>query len=781
MLVWIAAAFSSGIAIGDWLALGTASSLFLVIAASGALIFARIFERQVGIPALLLAASLGAASQGARPRAPPGLVDGLPWTVEGELLQTERSFGRTRVLIDLVAVERGELRRSATGRVAVSLDGDPVEQLLPGDRVRFLQSLHVPRGFANPGAPDAARRAATDGVMAVTGLHDPAALIRLAGDSGGPLRRIARWRARLLDAIRRHLDGERRALVASLVVGDRGEIARALDDDFRTAGVSHVLSVSGLHLAVAAWLFYTGLVRLLLRLGLGLGRPVRRFAAAAALPAIVVYTFLTGAQVATVRACVVAIVWLAAVALDRRATAAGALALAALGVLLASPLELFDPSFQLSFAAALGTSLLSLPLSSGPTAGPGLRFVRWTARLCVASLAAIAATLPIGAFHFSQVAPMGMLSNLVVVPLAELGIVPIGLCGAVLAALPGGGWPGGLLLQLAGCGAAWMAGFVRWFAGWAPSWHVATPGAVEIVAWYGALVCLALGGRWRRWALLCAFIVAASVTGHALSRHFSTTLRATFLDVGQGDACVLELPRGHAVVIDGGGSFDPSFDPGREVVAPFLWRRGIRRIDLVVMSHPHPDHANGLPSLVDQFAVGEIWTNGQESRLPALLKLHEAATKRGVPFGTPRALSIGGVALRPLAPLDEHGQVAPDAAWGENDNSLVLEVAYRGRKLLFTGDVEREAESRLATGPVDVVKVPHHGSRTSSTPPLVDATHPSLAVISVGERNRWGFPAPSVVARWTGAGARLLRTDRDGAVIVSVDGSGALGEETVLK
>jgi competence protein ComEC len=787
MLVWIAAALSAGIALGDALGVRPFAALLVGLLLGAALVAARLAERWVGVASLGVGLALGLGAQAARPRAPPALVDGLPWTVEGEVVRApERSFGRSRVVLELVAVERGQRRREAEGRVAVTLNGDPLEPLLPGDRVRFVAPLRVPRGFANPGAPDLARRAAADGVVAVAGLHDAAALARLAVEVRPSLRRgVAAWRARLAAAIGERLAGVQRALVESLVVGDRGAIDHPLDDAFRDAGVSHVLSVSGLHLAVAAFLFYVGLTRLLVRVPrLARGRPVRRWAAAAGLPAVVIYTLLTGAEVATVRACVVALVYFAAVALDRRTTSLGALAVAALVVLLASPLELFDPSFQLSFAAALGTGLLGTRWSpKGSGGGFALRLLRWGLRLCAASAAAILATLPIGAFWFSQVSPMGILSNLVVVPLAELGIVPIGLLGAVLSLVPGLGWLGGALLHVAGWGAAAMAGFVRWFAAWAPSWHVAAPSFVEIVAWYAGLLGLVAGGRrGRRVALSCALVVLASFGVGALATRLSTTTTATFLDVGQGDACVIELPHGRAAVIDGGGSFDPDFDPGREVLAPFLWRRGIRRIDLLVLSHPHPDHANGLPFVVENFAVGEIWTNGQESHLAALERLRAAAAGHGVRMATPRTVEIGGARLRPLAPFDDQGRLAADPTLGENDNSLVVELTWGGRRLLFTGDVEREAEALLAPrlAGADVVKVPHHGSRTSSTEPLVQATRPALAVISVGERNRWGFPHPSVLARWREVGARVLRTDVDGAVSVSLGRGGALSVDTVL-
>ena len=226
------------------------------------------------------------------------------------------------------------------------------------------------------------------------------------------------------------------------------------------------------------------------------------------------------------------------------------------------------------------------------------------------------------------------------------------------------------------------------------------------------------------------------------------------------------------VVIDGGGSFDPAFDPGEQVLAPFLWRQGIRHIDLIVLSHPHPDHANGLGFLVENFAVGEVWTNGQPTTQPGTVRLLAAAAQRGVPVRLPRPLELAGVRLVPLT-----GMSGADPAASENDNSLVLALEYAGRRLLFAGDLEADGEAALlATGGLraDVLKVPHHGSRTSSTEPFVAAVHPSLAVISVGERNRWGFPNPAVVARYLAAGARVLRTDTDGAVAVSLSADGKL-------
>ena len=784
----VAIALAIGIAVGEWLAVPPAIAALAAGAMAGLMTLAARRDRWFGVAALGLAASIGVlAAAGARPRPPPGLVDGRRWVAEGIVADTpERTANGTRVPIDLVAVERDGQRRAVEARVLVALDGPPLELLLPGDRVRVPVELRRPRGFVNPGAPDAARRAAADGIVAVGSAH-AAALSRLdVPPRAGVARAIAAWRARMLAEVRVRLDGDARALVESLVLGDRGDIQKPLDDAFRVAGVYHVLSVSGLHLAIAAFLFYVGLRRLLVLVpALAAARPVQRWAAMAALPAIWAYTMLTGAQVATVRCCIVAFAWLGAVIARRRTTAAQALAIAALVVLCASPLELFDPSFQLSFAAAAGTSFLARRWSPAGSGGPlWKRLGRWALRMCAASAAAIVATEPIGAWHFAQVTPAGVVSNIVVVPLAELGVVPVGLAGCIAASahLP----VAGLLLQVAGWLSRAMAVFTVWFARVAPAWHVPAPNLVEIVAWYVALIAIAARGRRAlRVVVACALVLAASAGWRAGSRAASQTVTATFLDVGQGDACVVELPHGRVMVVDGGGSFDPRFDPGQQVIAPFLWRRGIRRIDLIVLSHPHPDHANGLATLVEQFAVGEVWTNGEETKQPGTVALLAAAARRHVPLGRPRPIALGGATVRPLWPSDDAGALAADPARSENDNSLVVAVGWRGRTVLFAGDVEAEGEAAVIAraGPsiaADVVKVPHHGSKTSSTAPFVAATHPSVAVISVGERNRWGFPNPGVTARWRGAGARVWRTDRDGGVTVTVDRRGRVAAEGSL-
>ncbi len=716
----------------------------------------------------------------------------------------------------------------------VSVRGPLREALYPGDPVLLRARPRSPQGFANPGAPDPLRRAAADGIQAVSSV-EPAVLMRLSDDDMAlraaprPITArlshdIADLRTRLDAFLRTRLaadpdaeGGTAYALVASLVLGERAALSQAdarrkergrptLDSTFRDAGIYHVLSVSGLHLAVAAYLFYRGLTFLLLRVPpLARRLPVRRLAAAAALPATLFYTLLTGAEVATVRAACVAALYFLAVLCGRRARLPEALAAAALFLLHpgAAPLFLFDPSLQLSLAAALGTTCLRPLRVFAPAclcAAPDLlsRTARGALRLSEATVAAILATAPICALHFAQFQAAGVLGNLLAAPLGELLVVPLGLFGALLGQFAPAA--GNLLVSAAGASALAMAGLAEEIAGLGLSFYVPAPGTMVLILYAAALLLLARGRRAFLWPL------AGSLGLYAAAWLLPPgALLATFLDVGQGDAAVVEAPGGGVLVIDAGGlpvpalpiSGDP-FDPGERVVAPYLHLRGHRHIDLLIASHPHPDHIAGMAALLEAFTVGELWTawppegpatSGGEHPDPAFQRLLAAAARRGVPVTRPRPLTIGGLHIQPIAPCaGPPCAITPYTGLRHNDNSLVLRLSYAGRTLLFPGDIELPGELLLLDAhdrglPVsaDLLKVPHHCSRTSSSESLLREVAPRVAVCSLGLRNQYGFPAREVVARYQQAGVALFRTDQAGAVQAVVTPGGDLILDTTRR
>jgi len=700
---------------------------------------------------------------------PPGTIaddridDRIEGVVDGAPIETRHGYG---ALVD-------------TGATDVWVWTDVA--VVPGERIAAIGKLRTPRGMLDPGAPRQATHAPFE--LAATSLER-------RGVEPGVRARVwrwamatqARWAARIDDAVGNRRDRGGAAL-RGIVTGDRGDVPDELDQRWRVCGIFHALSVSGLHLAVVAGLAFALLRRLAASSPWGGRIRPARWAAPPALVLAIAYTLVTGAQIATLRALLVVAIVLVAQMLDRPVRLVDALGITAIVVLACRPADLGDPSFQLSFVAALALAL-------SPQLSPALtrrgRVTRWLARGIATSLWVAIATAPVTAYHFHQVAAGGVIGNLVLTPILELVALPLGLVGLVV----GAAWPalGAVLLRIA----AWTVGLVDQLAGVlariTPVGTIAVASAVVMAA----LVALSLWlvARPRGRGSVLAWIAMCVVWTCATSRPAPGVLRVTFLDVGQGDAAMIELPDGAVWLVDAGGL------PGRrDLAAASATGRAIDRtleaygrdaIELAIISHPHPDHYLGLAALT--VPVTELWTAaGDESPAieprAALPSFGTIAKTLGAPITHPplgRARTEAGVELLVWAPryrdLDGERE-AIDPVRTVNDNSLVVEVRYAGRSIVFAGDLEAEGEAEVVAaglGHVDVVKVAHHGSPTSSSPDFVTATHPEVAVISCGVANAFGFPSAAVVDRWRAAGASVERTDVAGAITVTISATGRL-------
>ncbi|HTR56282.1 MAG TPA: ComEC/Rec2 family competence protein [Kofleriaceae bacterium] len=652
-------------------------------------------------------------------------------------------------------------------------------EVLPGQQVAVTGRLRTPRGLLDPGAPDRAAQLASRGARwELTASH-----VEVVADEPTWRDRTWRWATATQEqwagAIHRD-DEPASAALAGIVTGDRGDVPDALDRRWRACGIYHVLSVSGLHLAVVAGLFAALLRRLIAASPWGGRIRPARWAAPPALAAAIAYTMITGAQLATVRALVVIAIVLIAQALDRPIRLVDALGVAAIAILAWRPDDVRDPSFQLSFAAAL-----VLAAQVRAPRRPGV--VGWIARGFATSAWIALVTAPLTAYHFHQVQPGGVLGNLVLTPALELVALPLALAGAIV-----------------GCGpaidvAVWIVARVDELA--ALLAHGVPVGTIAVASapMMAALVAISLVLATRRvrgraavalWLALCALWALARTPPP------SGALRVTFLDVGQGTATLVELPDGAAWLVDSGGlasapDLAVASSPGR-AIAGTLAAYGHARIDLAIVSHPHPDHYLGLLGL--ELPIDELWS-ADERELPAAPHARGAIPSfadvagelaaRGTrlvhpPLGVARREA--GVELVVWAPRYVAADGAPavegaDPVRTVNDNSLVVAIRYAGRTIVLPGDIEAEGEDALVAAGlphVDVVAVPHHGSPTSSSPALVAATRPELAVISCGVANHFGFPSPQVVARWRAAGAAVERTDVSGAITVTIDDAGDL-------
>lgn len=655
---------------------------------------------------------------------------------------------------------------------------------LPGDRIRATVVVDDP-----PPLGPASRRAYLGRQR-----RGVACVGRVEGDQMAVLSEGRGWRVaveasrrRLADAARATLpDPVAQALVPALMVGDRSIVPDDLQEDFAASGLAHLLSVSGLHLSLAV-LGSHAIARWLLQRLVGHRLDAPRLAAALAIPLAPLYAVFTGAQPPVIRAAVGAGLFLLARAVARGADGWTTLAIAAAGIVAWDPATLFEPSFQLSFAACMGLVGLA----------PGLqgllprrrrhetwsrRWLRAVATSLFTTLAATLATLPLTAHLFHRVSLASLLANLVAVPLALAATGLCALCGAVGLVAPE---TFVALLPLAALPVRWLAAIASWFASW--RW-ASVPMPVPTPWEWGWMVAglVSLSGALRRpgrW-LPCLALCGACLVGPRLLPAGPVPLRVDFLPVGQGDATLLRLPGGEAVLIDTGGDLRGEVDRARGTLLPLLAERGVTRLHALVLSHLHPDHVGSAPTLLRSLPVREVWFTGRPLEGRPGAPIAAAIAERGIRLRRLHAgaapIRIGAVSFHPLGPPSRDG-LGDDPLLGDNDASLVLLVRHGAVRMLFPGDVEREGEAALVAADVDLradlLKAPHHGSRTSSTAPFLDRVRPEHVVFCVGWRNQFGFPHDDVAERYRRRGVVTHRTDT-GAVAFQSDGRALTGPPT---
>jgi competence protein ComEC len=696
----------------------------------------------------------------------------------GAIPRTVRCSGRVRVDVSPVQV-RGVLRwggaledaecEGAEWSGRVTLFGGPAA-IARGDDVDVIAQIAPPTRLWNGGDPRPAE--ARQGATRSGGCVDA----RIARRGWGVLAWIDRARARARERIEATFPDDVAPMARAIVLGE-SDLSPEDDAAMRASGLAHLLAVSGMHLVIAVVAVVAGLRALLVRWRrFAAGRDVGRVAAAVGIPLAWAYAQFAGDGGSTRRAAWMLSVSFLARALGRRPDAARAFGWSLLAMAAGDALVAFDVSFVLSGAATAGLFLFSGPIAAWGSA----RLPRASHPLVRSVAATLAATIPCAPVlaRFAPTLPLGgVAANLLAVPVGESIALPLCLLHALLAPWPaaerGGATVASGALRIVRAIARWFAGAHVLSASVPPptSWQMAA-----IVVGLASVVVAKRGWRGPLAAVVGAVVLVAEVGARRAGRPHGV-LRATFLDVGQGDSALIDLPDGRAVLVDGGGLVGSPIDTGERVVAPVLRARRRDALALAVLTHPHPDHFTGLLSGLTSTRVGALWDTGQGERegvgggYAALLAAFRA---RGIPIERPPSIcgphDLGGVRLDVLAPCPESS-----ADRGPNDNSIVLRLAFGERAMLLVGDAEREEEGDLLRLPreelrADVLKVGHHGSRTSSSPAFLAAVAPRVAVVSTGVRNRFGHPHASTIAALGAAGARVWRTDREGAVTVTTDG-----------
>jgi len=782
------AGFAAGVLAGDSVALVQAPILGgIVLAASGVgLRWRTVLLVGVALTALGLGSWRIQATDpvGASATSVTTLVDGNDHEVLGTVVDDPRPREDRLQLVlgDLATAQDGTIRRLGD-RLLVwmprGIDAGAGDRMLVTSRIELAEDFD---GFAYR------EFLARQGIAAIA-RADSAEVVSQA--SGAPAV-LAGLRSTLLGGLNDLVPEPEAALGAGILLGVRSAIAPEINDAFATAGLTHVVAISGWNIAIVAALVAAA-VRPLAR------RPGGRWTTAA-LAALTVggYVLLTGASPSVVRAALMAAAMLVARLEGSRAHAASALALAALVMLLAAPPVLWDVGFQLSLLATAGLVWFGAPVERRLPRWPG-----WIREPVALTLAAQLTTLPVILVNFERLSLVAPIANVLVVP-----FVPIAMLFTALASVAGV-LNGSVHVPLAGDSLAWLAGGAAWLVlrviVWLGTTVASVPhAAVDVrvppalaVAWLPMLGLASWAirepaaapaesmpheapGRLRRLLRrlarpvpVCAGLVAVLLAITIASRP-DGLLHLTVLDIGQGDAILVEAPNGATMLIDGGP--DPELTLRRMGAnLPFF----ARRIDLLVLSHPHQDHVAGLVDVLDRFRVGAVLHAGIPFANPAYDRLlTDAATTgvRVVVLRTGQALDLGaGATARVLYPTQADAE-APLPEGDINNGSIVLQLELGGFAALLTGDAEAPIESLLASrgllDAVDVLKVGHHGSNSSTTPGLVDAIRPSVAIISAGVGNEYGHPAPETLATLAvRPGIAVFRTDLDGDVEVVTDGT----------
>ena len=730
---------------------------------------------------------------------PSGIHDPIPT----RLLLTEDASPRdevTTLRADVLEIRLHGRWLPASGGVVLSVGGrvtmERVDAWRRGRTIEAPITFRRPARYLDEGVADFEQQSALDGVT-LLGSIKSGLLIDVLGRGTGLSEVAADVRVTVRDRVARRvspLSTLSSAIVSAVLIGDRSGLPDEVRTRLQAAGTYHVIAISGGNIAILA---------AVILLALAITGISGRRAALVTLVALIGYAQVVTAGPSVWRATLVAVVYLVARLLDHRTAPWQSMAVAGGLLACAHPLDVRNAGFILTFGATgalLEVARRMSMMRRGPS-GPRSRIMTWLTTSVAASAAVEVALLPVMAITFSRVTVAGLVLNLAAVPL--MAVVQLaGLVVVCADTFDGVARLAAWFAHLAAAGIVESARLVD-VAPWLTR-RVSPPSIFVVIVYYaglaatlihgrqlvrvGGVACLAIAGAW----------IVAGVNPVAPRPADASLLRLTMFDVGQGDSMALQVPSGagplppgvarpfargvgrsfmdrRTIIVDTGGSpfGNGSFDIGARVVEPALWATGVRSLQTLLLTHGDPDHIGGAVALIDDFRPDAVWQGvpvPHAGALQAVLARAAEARSHVEERQAGEELTLGGARIRVLHP--------PPPDWERqrvrNDDSVVLEVLYGDVAMLLTGDIgsaiERAIVPHLTPAKTRILKVAHHGSRTSTSQELLDTWRPQIALISCGRGNPFGHPAPEVVERLTAAGATVYRTDRDGEITVETDG-----------
>lgn len=709
----------------------------------------------------------------------------------------------SRLNVDLAscAASINEPSENVKGRIRLFSAALPNE-LERGDYVRFRGRLYKPTRFKNPGSFDYGLYLAIQGVDALGAIAGPNWIAKITHkELSWPIKFISNIRNKIDKSISNNTTGDAAGILKTISIGERTSLSEEAKKAFLRTGSAHLLAISGLHVGFLALIVF-----FVMRTVLGwwsrllLFVPVPLISAALSIPAIWLYVAIADFPISAVRAGIMLTVFVIAfLSLRLKNDLLSALALAAFIILVISPLSLFAASFQLSVAAVLAiitlipafTKRLEIIFKDKHFFGKWL-FMR-ISQLFAVTVAATLGTAPLVAYHFHYVTAAGLITNIITIPFVGVVLLPLIIIAVTTALI----WIslGEFAITVAGHAADLFLNIVYFFDHTVGIFHLSfVPSFSQVVCVMLFLAAVALLKYLPYKRLAAAVISGSFVLFISLSYAMpimESNLKVLFIDIGQGDAIAIRFPNGRVGVIDGGGIKASEFDVGEHVLVPALLSSGIRRVDWLLLSHPHHDHYKGLAAVAEHFKPEVLYTNGgdapqeeqadweeflkriEKSGLKTIAVNGTLSTKPAMEIKEGKArLEIFAVRSKDLKILDP------------NDASLIVRLLYGEHSFLFTGDLMEVGErlwlENKADFKSDILKIGHHGSNTSTTHDFLNAVDPSVAVITAGENNKYGFPNKEVIGRLESKSIKIYRTDLDGAVTVTTNGN-ALSIDTYVK
>ncbi len=672
------------------------------------------------------------------------------------------------------------------------------DRFLPGDMLAVRARLRLPSIDSIPGTFDYRRYLARRDIVAIGTVASPLLIAptvnELAADVRQQRHRIERIRTIIGNRLDALLEQPGAGLYRALLIGDRSGIDEQTMESFKGSGVAHILAISGMHLSLLGFFIFQTISWLLRRSEyLILHLDIKKTAMVLCLPPLLFYTLLAGAQPPVVRSFVMALFIVVALGTDRLKSPFTTLAGAALVILLYDPLSLEEASFQLSFSAVAAIMLIVPPLLQRQGGHErqlsGVERVRWWLLGGVAvTVAATIGTMPLLLYHFNRITTVSVVANLIIEPLVCLWAMVFGFLALPLlfVSLPAAD----LLLQIGSWALIAAVAVAAFFSSqqfssiWLPSpapWAMALYFTV-LVIWLapvpGSL------GRHRPLAgiafFCCLLIFFLPLT--PMAKRFREQDRVSVLDVGHGNGILIELRDGRNVLVDGGSRSSPGFDCGAALIAPYLWHRGIAKLDDIIISHADADHYNGIPTVLKRFAVDRLWLPYLDGDKPGFAQLCQLAAEHDVTIMFPdggtfiegEGYQLIAIGTATGAPAARHWIHAGDAT--EDDNGLVVLLKTARVSILFPGDIGRARERELlATREslrAELMLAAHHGSQTSNSPDFLAAVAPKHLIVSSGDRRGGLFPSTSLRTFVQQHDTMLLTTVDHGTIVIDTTEDG---------